>query len=44
MKEIIATEQVKNAKGYTVAIRYHFADKTFRERKVFIPPKKEGKK
>ena len=42
MKEIIATEQIKNSKNYTIKIVYWYADGTKSERSVFIPPKREN--
>lgn len=37
MKEIVATEQVLNEFGDVIAIIYHYADGSSREKKVFIP-------
>jgi len=37
VKEAIATEEIFNSYGDLITVRYHYADKTTREIKKFIP-------
>ena len=43
MKVVIGTERVYSptGDGHIIAVKYWYADGTYTEKRVFIPPKKE---